>query len=164
MGAFGPFKKKRVRFDVSQLKVTPGFWKGQLSLIPRTTLECSHPMPSGLPNTVTTKSTPTDLPDTPRTATAMQERHGGHGRTHTQSALEATKGTSASLSCLRFPPAAETPRTMVPKRAVLMLAAASPGNLLEMRVLRPHTLRKGPAICGLTRPLEVWDTGSFDML
>lgn len=127
MGAFGPFKKKRVRFDVSQLKVTPGFWKGQLSLMPRTTLECSHPMPSGLPNTVTTKSTPTDLPDAPWSAgTARGTRANPH-----PVGLRSHKGHQCLLELvdIRFPPAAETPRMMVPKRAVLMLAAASPGGI-----------------------------------
>lgn len=106
-GAFGHLGKKTVCFDVSQSKVIPGFWEGQRSLIPRTTSARSHSMPSVL-NTATMRSTPTDLPDAPRSGAAVWEWGTRRANPHPVG-IKATKGTSASLSCLRSPPAAETP-------------------------------------------------------
>lgn len=79
----------------------------------------------------------------------MQERGTWRANPHPVG-LRSHQGHQRLLELSTFPPAAETPGDDGSRHAVLMLAAAaSPGNLLEMHILRHHILGKGPAICGL---------------
>lgn len=146
--------------------LSTGFWK---SFIARTTSAPSMSMPSVLPNTVTTKSTPTDSPTLPGVVGTAELGHGHDGSqhcpAHTSSAIGARKGTSFSLGSPSSPPAAAIPGATGSQRVdptILAASAASPGALLEKHILRPHTrstesetLGKGAAVWGLTSRLEI---------
>lgn len=132
--------------DVSQ-QSTNGFWQGRLLLLVRTTSAPSHPLPSMLPNAVTTESashTSQSLPGVALASWSTAELE--HGAQWTKPTAQATPGRPLGPESSPAPPTAVyiihlwlRSRMMVPQ--VLpsrKQQQPSPTNLLEMHILRLH--------------------------